>query len=46
MGFGKVKNINTDHFLGILSVIVQPAFSFQGWSLLPCQSYPMLMHIF
>ncbi|TCD69095.1 hypothetical protein EIP91_008737 [Steccherinum ochraceum] len=30
---GLVSNINTDRFLGILSVIVQAAFSFQGMEL-------------
>ena len=32
-GAGLVKNINTDRFLGILSVLVQAAFSFQGMEL-------------
>jgi amino acid transporter len=32
-GAGLVKNVNTDRFLGILSVIVQAAFSFQGMEL-------------
>jgi amino acid transporter len=32
-GAGLVKNVNTDRFLGILSVLVQAAFSFQGMEL-------------
>jgi yeast amino acid transporter len=32
-GAGLVKNVNTDRFLGILSVIVQAGFSFQGMEL-------------
>jgi len=32
-GAGLVSNINTDRFLGILSVLVQAAFSFQGMEL-------------
>jgi len=32
-GAGLVKNINTDRFLGILGVIVQASFSFQGMEL-------------
>jgi len=32
-GAGLVSNVNTDRFLGILSVLVQAAFSFQGLEL-------------
>lgn len=32
-GAGLVKNVNTDRFLGILTVIVQAAFSFQAMEL-------------
>ncbi|KAF8892161.1 general amino acid permease 1 [Infundibulicybe gibba] len=32
-GAGLVQNINTDRFLGILSVLIQAAFSFQGMEL-------------
>jgi amino acid transporter len=32
-GAGLAKNVNTDRFLGILSVLVQAAFSFQGMEL-------------
>ncbi|TFK71427.1 general APC amino acid permease [Pluteus cervinus] len=32
-GPGLVKNVNTDKFLGVLSVLIQAAFSFQGMEL-------------
>jgi len=41
MGAGLVKNVNTDRFLGILTVLVQAAFSFQGM-----EYVAMLVHSF